>query len=325
VPATHVSAVVLNLTATQPSTQTFLTVFPSGSPPNASNLNVAAGRDAANLVTAQLAQDGSVQLYNAAGTVHAIFDVVGYYDDGSVAGAPHYTALNPARVLDTRTNGGPVGPNQSRTVAITGHGGVPVTHVTGVVVNVTGVQPTAGTFLTVYPSGTTPPTASNINLLPGEIRPNLVMVPVAADGSVKVYNAQGNTNVIFDVTGYFDDGTVGGKGFTSHAPARILDTRNGFPLGQGQSKTVAVAGQGGVPSTGVTAVVINVTATRATNGTFLTVYPQSPRPTVSNLNVPPATDIPNLVVATLAPDGTVQLYNDQGSVDAIFDVVGWFS
>jgi hypothetical protein len=87
---------------------------------------------------------------------------------------------------------------------------------------------------------------------------------------------------------------------------------------------VTVAGHGGVPATGATAVVINVTATQATDGTFLTVFPQAPRPTVSNLNVPPGTDIPNLVVATLAPDGTVQLYNDQGSVHAIFDVVGWF-
>jgi hypothetical protein len=209
-------------------------------------------------------------------------------------------------------------------VQITGLGGVPTSHVSAVVVNVTGVQPTSGTYLTVFPSGT-PPTASNINLLPGEIRPNLVMVPVAQDGTVEVYNALGNTHIIFDVTGYFDDGSVTtAKGFTAHAPVRILDTRDNFALGPGQSKTVAVVGnQSPVPS-GATAVVINVTATRATNGTFLTVYPQPPRPTVSNLNVPPATDIPNLVVATMASDGTVQLYNDQGSVDAIFDVVGWF-
>jgi adhesin/invasin len=326
VPATHVSGVVLNLTATQASTQTFLTVFPSGSPPNSSNLNIPAGRDAANLVTAQLASDGSVQLYNAQGTVHAIFDVVGYYDDGSVASAPHYTALTPSRILDTRTasGGGPVGANSTRKVQITGQGGVPASHVSAVAVNVTGVAPTAGTFLTVFPSGTVP-TASNINLQPGENRPNLVMVPVASDGSVQIYNAQGSTDVIFDVAGYFDDGSLTtAKGFTALAPSRILDTRSGSPLGAGQSRTVTVAGHGGVPATGATAVVINVTATQATDGTFLTVFPQAPRPTVSNLNVPPGTDIPNLVVATLAPDGTVQLYNDQGSVHAIFDVVGWF-
>jgi adhesin/invasin len=323
VPATHVSGAVLNLTGTQASTQTFLTVFPSGSPPNASNLNLAPGRDAANLVTAQVAADGSVQLYNAQGTVHAIFDVVGYYDDGSVATPPHYTALTPARILDTRS-GSPIGPNSQRKVQITGNGGVPATHVSAVVLNLTGTQASQATFLTVFPSGNVP-TASNLNLRAGEDRPNLVMVPVAADGSVQLYNAQGTVHAIFDVTGYFDDGTLAtAKGFTALPPSRILDTRSGGALGPGGQRGVQVAGNGGVPATGATAVVINITATRASNGTFLTVFPAAPRPVASNLNVPPGTDIPNLAVATLAPDGSVQLYNDQGTVDVIFDVVGWF-
>ncbi|HMC72247.1 MAG TPA: hypothetical protein VKJ07_24020, partial [Mycobacteriales bacterium] len=255
VPASHVSGVVLNLTATQASTQTFLTVFPSGSPPNSSNLNIGAGRDAAVLVTAQVASDGSVQLYNAQGTVHAIFDVVGYFDDGSVANAPHYAALTPARILDTRTagSGGPLGANSTRKVQITGAGGVPGSHVSGVVVNLTGVAPSDGTYLTMFPSGS-PPTASNINLQPGEVRPNLVMVPVASDGSVELYNAQGSIDAVVDVAGYFDDGTVtAAKGFTALAPSRILDTRvAGGALGPAGQRTVPVAGKGGVPATGAT-------------------------------------------------------------------------
>jgi len=243
---------------------------------------------------------------------------------GAAATRPHYTALTPARILDTRS-GSPIGPNSQRKVQITGNGGVPATHVSAVVLNLTGTQASQATFLTVFPSGNVP-TASNLNLRAGEDRPNLVMVPVAADGSVQLYNAQGTVHAIFDVTGYFDDGTLStAKGFTALPPTRILDTRNGFPLGAGAQKTVQVAGgTSGIPASGATAAVINITATRASNGTFLTVFPQNPRPTVSNLNVPPGTDIPNLAVATLAPDGTVQLYNDQGTVDVIFDVVGWF-
>ena len=76
--------------------------------------------------------------------------------------------------------------------------------------------------------------------------------------------------------------------------------------------------------TGATAAVINVTATQATAGTFITVFPNDPLPTVSNLNVPPGLDIPNLSVDTLASDGSVQLYNAQGTVHVIFDVAGWF-
>src|SRR6266481_839469 len=70
-------------------------------------------------------------------------------------------------------------------------------------------------------------------------------------------------------------GPVGG---TYHAlnPTRILDTRNGTggfpvgPLGGAASIDVPLAGQGGVPSTGVSAVVLNVTATNTTAPSFLT-------------------------------------------------------
>jgi hypothetical protein len=142
---------------------------------------------------------------------------------------------------------------------------------------------------------------------------------------VQLYNAQGTSHAIFDVAGYFDDGTIAAaKGFTALPPSRILDTRSTSSLSPGGQRTVPVAGHGGVPATGATAAVINVTATQCSAGTFVTVFPQNPRPTVSNLNVPPATDIPNLAVATLASDGTVQLYNDQGFCHVIFDVVGWF-
>ena len=329
VPATHVSAVVLNLTATQPSTQTYLTLFPSNPMPTASNLNVSAGRDAANLVTVQLASDGSVELYNAQGTVHAIFDVVGYFDDATIAGASHYVALNPSRIDDTRTasGGGRLGANSTRKVQVTGVGNVPALHVNAVVVNLTGVQPSSGTYLTLFPSGT-PPNASNVNLLPGEIRPNLVMVPVAADGSVMLYNAAGTTDAILDVAGYFDDGTVPtAKGFTPVAPGRILDTRNSQPVGQPGTPNpdqVQVTGVTGGPPAGATAAVINVTATQASTGTYITVFPSNPMPTVSNLNVPPGVDIPNLSVDTLASNGSVQLYNAQGTVHVIFDVAGWF-
>jgi len=151
------------------------------------------------------------------------------------------------------------------------------------------------------------------------------MVPVAPDGSVMVYNAAGSTDAILDVAGYFDDGSIlTAKGFTAAPPARILDTRGGGALGPGGQRGVSVTGVAGGPPAGATAAIINVTATQATAGTFLTVFPQNPRPVVSTLNVPPGTDIPNLSVATLAADGSTQLYNDKGSVNVIFDVAGWF-
>ena len=64
--------------------------------------------------------------------------------------------------------------------------------------------PTAPSYLTVYPSDVSLPNTANLNFNAGQTIPNLVMVKVGvADGKVKIFNFSGQTNVIFDVAGYF--------------------------------------------------------------------------------------------------------------------------
>ena len=72
-----------------------------------------------------------------------------------------------------------------------------------VVLNVTVTNPNSGSYLTVYPTGSALPTASNLNFMPGQTVPNLVVVKVGSNGQLNVYNAVGNTDVIFDVTGWY--------------------------------------------------------------------------------------------------------------------------
>ena len=80
-----------------------------------------------------------------------------------------------------------------------------------------------------------------------------------------------------------------------------------------------------MPPTGVSAVVLNVTATNQTERTFLTVFPAGGlRPATSNLNPAPAITAPNLVIAGVGANGEVSIYNNAGSVDVIVDVFGWF-
>ena len=82
-PATGVSAVVLNVTVTQTTAPSFLTVFPTGEAlPLAANLNYVAGQTVPNLVTAKLGANGRISLYNAAGSTHVVADVAGWYDAG---------------------------------------------------------------------------------------------------------------------------------------------------------------------------------------------------------------------------------------------------
>ena len=79
VPAEGVVAVILNVTAVQPSAAGFLTVFPAGQErPVASSLNFVASQTVANLVLAKVGASGSVSFYNSAGTTDLVVDVVGY-------------------------------------------------------------------------------------------------------------------------------------------------------------------------------------------------------------------------------------------------------
>ena len=75
-----------------------------------------------------------------------------------------------------------------------GPSGVPATGVSAIVINTTVTEPTAGSYLTIYPSSETRPLTSNLNFGVGQTIPNLVTVKVGSGGSVSVYNAAGEVH-----------------------------------------------------------------------------------------------------------------------------------
>ena len=65
VPADNVSAVVMNVTVTQPQTAGYVSVYPDGAAvPTVSNLNFVAGEDVPNLVVVPVGLGGKVDLLN---------------------------------------------------------------------------------------------------------------------------------------------------------------------------------------------------------------------------------------------------------------------
>ncbi|MER7467083.1 hypothetical protein, partial [Streptomyces sp. NPDC097981] len=76
---------------------------------------------------------------------------------------------------------------------------------------------------------------------------------------------------------------------------------------------------------GVTAVVLNVTATNPTDASYVSVYPNgTTRTSASNLNVTAGQTIPNLVIVPVV-NGKVSFYNNAGSVDLIADIAGYYT
>ncbi|MEV4612854.1 N-acetylmuramoyl-L-alanine amidase [Kitasatospora sp. NPDC049258] len=330
VPA-DVTAVVLNVTATDPTGNSFVAVYPDGQPrSSASNLNFTPGRTIPNLVVVPVI-NGKVDLYNNDGTVHLIADITGYY---SPNGTSKLVTAGPARLLDTRdgTGGttGKVGAGQSIPLKIAGadlgDGRKVPADVTAVVLNVTATDPTGNSFVAVYPDGQKRTAASNLNFTPGQTIPNLVVVPVT-NGTVDLYNNDGAVHLIADISSYYTTG--GGASFVSAGPTRLLDTRDGTgaPVGKlqgGQSLALQVTGRAGLPAN-VTAVVLNVTATDPTGNSFVAVYPDGrQRTAASNLNFTPGQTIPNLVVVPVT-NGKVDLYNNDGAVHLIADVAGYYT
>jgi hypothetical protein len=335
VPDTGVSGVVVNVTVTEPTDSSWITVWPSGEAmPVASNLNMAAHQTVANLVSTKVGADGVVRFANANGTAHLIADVVGWFDDGPSADGAEFVPVTPARLLDTRNGIGgrttPLGDGEGYGLTVVGAGGVPASGVSAVVVNITATQPSAVAYLTAWPAGEDQPTASNLNVTPGATVANLATVAVGGAGRIRLFNSAGTTHVIVDVVGWYGAAGADHSRFHPLTPSRVLDTRNGpgghgAPLGPGRTLDLAVAGAGGVPSTGVSGVVVNITAVAPNAGGWLTAWPSGQAmPNASNLNFVPGSVVPNLAVVKVGAGGKVSLFNSAGSTAVIVDVVGWY-
>ncbi len=343
VPSAGASAVVLNVTVTDPTQTSFLTVWPAGqSQPLASNLNFSQGETVANLVEVQLGSGGAVSFYNLQGDVQVVADLEGYVSTTATGSAGLFNPVTGSRILDTRVGtGGTTGPIDTGHVVrlqVTGVGGIPSTGVGAVVFNLTVTSPTAAGFVTAYPDGVANPGTSNVNFSSGQTIANRVIVPVT-NGYVDLYNGPGQVQMIVDVSGYFTSGSAAASGsdFNAEAPVRIVDTRpgSGLPysgntLSAGGTLTVQVAGSAGVPlmtsSSPPTAVVMNVTVTDATASSWLAVWPtNAARPFISDINWVAGQTQPELVIVPVSPTGQVSFYNLAGQVDVVVDVEGWYS
>ena len=121
--------------------------------------------------------------------------------------------------------------------------------------------------------------------------------------------------------------------YTALTPARVFDTRDGTgqfgvaaALTGGISHDVQITGQGGVPATNASSVVLNVTVTATTAAGFLTVYPGNQAvPLASSLNFVPGQTVPNLVMVAMSSEGDVEFYNSAGNTHVVVDCFGAFT
>jgi hypothetical protein len=321
-------AVGMNLTATDPSLPGFLTLWDCGARPIVSSLNYGMWETVPNSATVALDASGGVCVYSLAES-DIVLDINGYY---SATATNRFTPSKPNRIVDTRIGQGGYGrllADQTAVIDVRGLAGLPA-DATAATMNVTSVYPWPNGYITVFACDTARPTASNLNPVAWRVRPNLVIAPLAADGTVCIYTLS-DVDVVIDVTGYLSPSSP--YQFQPTAPFRLVDTRDlarpemslgqaGRPLNPGQVLNVPMRGVRGISATAA-AVSVNITAVDATTPGYVTAWPCDELPLASTTNFDAFTAAANGAQLPLSPDGSLCLYVNTNT-HVIIDVNGWW-
>jgi hypothetical protein len=259
------------------------------------------------------------------------------------AGSAFVPLATPFRLVDTRSNTkvgsvtGPIAPSTGFAVKPGGVGGIPTTGVTAIAATVTVPTAGAGGVLKVYPDGEPVPVSSTLNYSASQDTTNGVVAALGTDGEFDVYNAGVDIQVVVDVTGYFttDTATNDAGTYTPMSSQRVVDTRHGTggvptaPIASGSKDVLTLAGQGALPTTGLTAVAINLTITDATSNEIIEAYPDGVGlPLTTAVSTGPDGTSSAMSIVPVGADGAIDLYNagaTGSSVDVVGDVSGYFT
>ena len=368
----HVLGVLVNVVIINPSRPGVLAARPTDSPATETSLvNFLAGSVVPNLGIVGVAADGSIEIdidtASGNGEADVLVDLYGWiansdYDDTADIGS-RVVSVTPERVLDTRAESailqgsidvGRLKPLEIVELPVRSIGPVPnSSDVTGVVVNLTGVNAQGGTYLSLSPQrpteGVEPPTSTG-NYIPGPPRANMAVVPINENGSIFIQNGLAELDALVDVIGYLrkgdDSSTQTGRVVPLSNPFRSFDTRlaefGSVRLGPTQwedwsftkfAESVQIGSSGGsespIPQQGLFG---NLVAFSLQNAplSYFTINPREPEafsgePPNSTLNFPRDVVVGNMTLAKYGTDGSgddkmLSAFNRTGSAHYHLDV-----
>ena len=256
-----------------------------------------------------------------------------------------YHALAPTRICDTRAGnpsnlsgaalancaGKTIGGGQYIDVNVAGLGGVP-TSASAVALDVAAINPKASGFLSVYTQNAAPQGTSSVNFTKGAASSELVLAQLSPQGQVSIFNSTGNTDVIVDVQGYVGPETAPGTGlFNAVVPQVICSTSPAAPLnvcsgaaGGVTSVTIPVAGAGGIPSQGVAAALVSITASGASTGGYVNVWAAgSAPPQTSVVNYAAGGTASSAAIVALGANGAIEVHASSGRPNIAITVEGY--
>lgn len=206
--------------------------------------------------------------------------------------------------------------------------------------------PGGGTSVTITGAGLANPTAVDFGNVSAEftsVGPDQIAAvsPASQPGVVDVTVTANGLTSKPGPADLFTYGSGTASGYVGLAtPQRLFDSRPGEsdapqggrgPLLPGSVYPVKVAGQAGLPASGITAVAVTVTAVGPAGDGNLRVYPDSngagttSAPMISTINYIPNQTVPNFDVVNVPTDGTIDLATYGSATNALVDVTGYFT
>jgi hypothetical protein len=211
-------------------------------------------------------------------------------------------------------------------IPVTGLAGVPLPGVHAVAVNIEVYRPNATGYTQVLPGCTAfnKNNPSSQEYSTGQTRSELAVVRVNREGGIRFWLADGQAFVNVDLAGYFSSAS-GGDRFHQLPPGWLkvggTTVKAGVPLDE------QVLGVGGIPSTGVDAVVLKADVTKSTAAGWLIVSPGGVNTATGTQAFPASARISNLVMVrpgTGAFAGKVRARITAGTANVAYEVVGWY-
>jgi hypothetical protein len=254
-------------------------------------------------VIAKVSANGRVAIH-ADKAIDILFDLEGWYASATGSEAAAFTAVTPARLVDTRTStqvgdcpdtahpSAQIPAGGTISVPAAGKAGVPATGATAVAVNITAFAPAASGYLRAAPSGTAPPMRT-LSFTAGQNDSAATTVRLGSDGRISIFANQA-VDVAIDIAGYYQDADTttpgGGTVYQPVAATHLADTVahtagvcTADPCTRttdGSTTLMTILGKASVPNDGtVTAVVVDITGLNSSATGLIEAYPSGePRP-----------------------------------------------
>lgn len=322
IPANGVSALLVRVIAAAPTAATWLTVYPHGTTrPSVSMLNVAATEALSNAAIVRPGANGQLTVYNAYGDVHVVVEVQGYFTTSTGSTNGGMIPITQKRVVDTRTTGGAIPANGTRTIDL-GPGGIPAgasAAFLSLTVPPTSTQPG---YFTATPTGVAPNVNGVLNYENGIASSNGTVVPLTTDTRVTFMN-RGTTaaHLIVDTMAYFSKTATAGAGlrpvtgrlYGGYIPANgVLD--------------VQVGGTFGLPTRGVAGAMLSVQGGGAAAGVLRVWSTGEATPPTSHAQHQANAHHRSSVIVKPGTDGMVRIENQSTSQSLVYvDLEGWFA